>query len=397
MKRTGRPFDFLFINNMFSFRPNGGYSVILRLAELLSKMNYYVGIVFLKNAHMRLYEILKDERLLSYLKQVSAADYFRNLFYNSISLRFLLYLAKAKSPLLKPLVGTLDPDFSAKFDLSRIRIFVSEGDLLRRLQAKRYIATSWESAIILHNTMPNSRWKYFFSLHDEDDPTYSGELNDIARKAYLIPMKKIVINNHMVRRFIAQSPIKVTVGPHISSTAVSPIQNRDRMVLFPLRAATYKGANYAIEAASMISKNIPGARLVLFGDFHGNVPSFINHLGYVNDRTLTELYSIASVFMLTSTVEGFALPVAEAMSFGCVPVASRCIGPEEIITNGYDGFLVPVGDSLQMAEKVSYLLLNDTIRREMAMNAVRTSKKYSWQRTVEEFVSGILAYEQAQL
>ena len=58
-------------------------------------------------------------------------------------------------------------------------------------------------------------------------------------------------------------------------------------------------------------------------------------------------------FLMTSRFEGYPLASLESLSRGC-PVVSYDIkyGPQEQVTDGVDGFLVPDGDQRAMADRI---------------------------------------------
>lgn len=78
------------------------------------------------------------------------------------------------------------------------------------------------------------------------------------------------------------------------------------------------------------------------------------------------------LYLSTSTSEGFSLTTVQAMACGLAVVATRSGGPEEIVTDGADGFLVPVGDAPAIARAVSSLAL-DVQRRQRFGEAGRES------------------------
>jgi glycosyltransferase involved in cell wall biosynthesis len=73
---------------------------------------------------------------------------------------------------------------------------------------------------------------------------------------------------------------------------------------------------------------------------------------------LVALYQDASVFALSSNEEGFGVVIIEAMACGVPVVSTRSGGPDEIIQDSHDGFLVDVDDADGFADKLARLLLN---------------------------------------
>ena len=86
----------------------------------------------------------------------------------------------------------------------------------------------------------------------------------------------------------------------------------------------------------------------------------------------------ASVFVLSSIMEGLPLVIVEAMECGVPVVSYQCpCGPKDIITDGKDGFLVPVGDEKMMAERICTLIENEELRRIMGKAAKEKAKQYN--------------------
>jgi N-acetyl-alpha-D-glucosaminyl L-malate synthase BshA len=79
----------------------------------------------------------------------------------------------------------------------------------------------------------------------------------------------------------------------------------------------------------------------------------------------------ADVFVLPSFTESFGLSALEALSSGVPVVASRAGGLPEVVRDGEDGFLLPVGDVEGMAAAVGRILDDAEIARRMG-DAART-------------------------
>jgi glycosyltransferase involved in cell wall biosynthesis len=94
----------------------------------------------------------------------------------------------------------------------------------------------------------------------------------------------------------------------------------------------------------------------------------------------------ASVFVLASDYEGFPNVVLEAMACGVPVVATDCpAGPGEIITDGVDGSLVPVGDDLAMATAIRDLLDDPSRRLRYVRAASRRLDSFGMSRFVAQY------------
>jgi glycosyltransferase involved in cell wall biosynthesis len=86
-------------------------------------------------------------------------------------------------------------------------------------------------------------------------------------------------------------------------------------------------------------------------------------LGYVPDHEMPLYYSLADVLVLPSLLEGFGLPLVEAMACA-TPVVATTVGsiPEVV---GDAGLLVPARDHLALAESLHRLLCDRALLRDL--------------------------------
>ena len=90
-----------------------------------------------------------------------------------------------------------------------------------------------------------------------------------------------------------------------------------------------------------------------------------------------QFYKDSSIFVLSSRFEGFGLVLVEAMASGLSVVSFDCpAGPDEIITDGYDGLLVPSGDVKVLAQKLMLLMADKELRTRLSQNARRSAQRY---------------------
>jgi len=118
-----------------------------------------------------------------------------------------------------------------------------------------------------------------------------------------------------------------------------------------------------------------GAHLLMVGDGPERGPAehlarelgVERHVSFLGKQNHVErLIPLAHVLLMPSELESFGLVALEAMACGVVPVATRVGGVPELITDGEDGFLEPVGDIAAQAARVVQLLTDDTLHYRMA-------------------------------
>lgn len=85
----------------------------------------------------------------------------------------------------------------------------------------------------------------------------------------------------------------------------------------------------------------------------------------------------ASIYMLTSIMEGLPNVLMEAMSEGLPSVSYTCpTGPLDLIEDGCTGFLVKPGDEQTFAERVCQLIEQPELRCTMGQAALQASERY---------------------
>ena len=84
----------------------------------------------------------------------------------------------------------------------------------------------------------------------------------------------------------------------------------------------------------------------------------------------------SKVFVLSSNYEGFPNVLCEGMYAGLGCISSDCVsGPRELINDGNNGFLFPVGDEKILSEKLEILLSSQDICDIMGSKAKNTVKR----------------------
>ncbi|NUM25108.1 MAG: glycosyltransferase family 4 protein [Candidatus Buchananbacteria bacterium] len=87
-----------------------------------------------------------------------------------------------------------------------------------------------------------------------------------------------------------------------------------------------------------------------------------------NHHELVNFYYRSDVVVLSSTSESFGKVLVEANACGKPVVSTATTGAKEIIQDGYNGFLVPIGNAKALAEKIVELLKNPELAKTMGEN-----------------------------
>jgi glycosyltransferase involved in cell wall biosynthesis len=115
--------------------------------------------------------------------------------------------------------------------------------------------------------------------------------------------------------------------------------------------------------------------------------STILQMGYVNDRTLEDLYRNAACFIFPSLYEGFGLPPIEAMSFGCPVIASNATSIPEICGNAALYFDPTSVEELN--SQLQRLLHEPKLAEALTDLGFIQSRKYTWNHVAQTILKTI--------
>jgi len=107
----------------------------------------------------------------------------------------------------------------------------------------------------------------------------------------------------------------------------------------------------------------------------------IKSLGFVPGADLAPLYAGAELFCFPSLLEGFGLPVLEAMAQRTPVVTSRGTSTEELARDA--GVLVDPYDSVAIADGMRRLLDDAAFREQVVDAGTERVAQYPWTRTAE--------------
>ena len=101
--------------------------------------------------------------------------------------------------------------------------------------------------------------------------------------------------------------------------------------------------------------------------------------GYVPEREKGDYYNLADVLLFPSSMEGFGLTVAEAMSCGLPVVVSNCGSLPELVVDGEGGFIVEPSDRDGFVRKTLLLCGDPMLRSKLgAANVARVERLFRW-------------------
>ncbi|WP_300725329.1 glycosyltransferase [uncultured Bacteroides sp.] len=184
------------------------------------------------------------------------------------------------------------------------------------------------------------------------------------------------------------------------------LENKKKQILYVGRMDyENKRVNRIIEAWELIDKKYPDWELILVGDgpHKKNLIEYVTLNNILNvkfegfqEEPPINYYKDASIFMLTSDLEGFGLVIIESMSYGVVPIVYGSYeAVYDIIDNGKSGYITSQPYNKEATrEKIEFLITHENERKKMAINAMKKAQLFSidsitnqWYETINKVLS----------
>jgi glycosyltransferase involved in cell wall biosynthesis len=220
----------------------------------------------------------------------------------------------------------------------------------------------------------------------------SNYTKSLALKAGVSESKIDVIYNSCDEKFFFYGKDKDTVRKKRN------FRSNDKIILFVGNLIRRKGLLLLIESLNLLRGTIPDflALIVGQGEDLQNLNSMVNKYGLnrnvkfcgrVSKTELSELSTVADVFVLPSTSEGHSVALLEAMASGLPIVASDIEGNKESVQDGVNGLLFKKASREELAEKLANVLTDQNLKQSMSIKSSETYlKKFSTKTQIDNYL-----------
>ena len=261
--------------------------------------------------------------------------------------------------------------------------------------------------------LPIGYWRSAHSLFLEESqrqqewaPTLSG-LSDSSRKLErkdeeLRLADRIFVASSFTRRTLEQCPFPIapiSVVPYGADIGICSSPQKTTKPSDPLRIlfvgglGQRKGLSYLLEAIKTLGhsvhltligrKSVDSCRpLDMATDTHRWIPSL------PHEDILREMRN-HDVFVFPSLFEGFGLVITEALSQGLPVITTPNTCGPDVISEGVDGFIIPIRDSEAIAEKIELLLRDRNLLEAMSEAAQEKARQLTWANYRARLISDI--------
>ena len=256
----------------------------------------------------------------------------------------------------------------------------------------------WNSFVLF--SLFGLKYPVFISDRCQPDKKF-GRLHSILRKG-LYPRASGIISQTNIAREIfhkqkLNNNINVIGNPvRPSNVDLKPIE-KENIILSVGRLISSKHHDELIKVFSRIDNS--DWKLIIVGDDalkqnnREKLQALIKHLN-MEDRVILcgtvsnveDYYHKSKIFAFTSSSEGFPNVISEAQVAGLPVVAFDCIaGPADLISDGENGYLVPLFDYKLFSKRLQELISDTSLRTELGNRAKQSVKKFAAQSVANEY------------
>ena len=211
------------------------------------------------------------------------------------------------------------------------------------------------------------------------------DIRDILReeKIYEIADAITVPSSFAARSFVESGlpPEKIhriPYGVRLESFSRTGEPPADRFeVLFAGSVGLRKGVPYLLEAFAKLRHS--AKRLRVAGALHPDIKTVLNRfpldhvefLGAVPQQQLAQLMSTSHAMVLPSIEDGFGLVLGQALACGCPAIATTNTGAADLLTDGIEGFIIPIRDPQALTDRMQQLADDPALQSRMSEAALR--------------------------
>lgn len=109
---------------------------------------------------------------------------------------------------------------------------------------------------------------------------------------------------------------------------------------------------------------------------------FVSYSGYVDDETLAQLYSDATLFVYPSFYEGFGIPPLEAMASGTPVISSNASTLPEVCADA--AYYIDPNDTEAISMAMNIFLNNQSLQEDYIKKGLMRAKFFSWEKSGQE-------------
>jgi len=238
-------------------------------------------------------------------------------------------------------------------------------------------------------------------LSERNDPKAisKGKIFDLVRN-YVYKSSAVTVMQ--TKRAMGYFPEAVqansVVIPNPIAVKCTAAEQRRKRIVTAGRLMPQKNQKMLIQAFAAVHKTNPEYVLDIYGEgpLREALQQQIDSLGLTGAVTLRgnvpdihEKMADAEIFALPSDFEGLSNALLEAMMMGLTCISTDCAGSDEVIRDGENGLLIPVGDGRAMTDALGRLIEDPALTVKLGQTAKEDSKQYTVDHVIAQWRNAI--------
>lgn len=160
---------------------------------------------------------------------------------------------------------------------------------------------------------------------------------------------------------------------------------KDFILIYPAELTKRKNQGLLISIVAELVRKYSNVKLLLVGSGINepiykqlsselDLTDYVHFLGYRND--VVNLLQMSDVLFASSKNEGLPVNIIEALATGLPVVATDTRGQNDLIQDGYNGFLFDMNQPMAAVEKICKLIDDINLYNSMRKNAAKSAQRY---------------------
>lgn len=209
----------------------------------------------------------------------------------------------------------------------------------------------------------------------------------------------VIFQTERARNYFSEEIQKngVIIGNPVSVVCEADKEKKKKFVAVG-RLMPQKNHKLLIDAFSEVAKLHPDYILEIYGDgaLRETLENQISELNLNknvllkgNVSNVHECIKDAEAFVLSSDFEGTSNALLEAMLMGHICISTDCAGSDEIIKDGENGFLIPVGDKEKLVKVMLKVVEEKENLKDMGEKAKKSVEIFKVENIIDKWVKVI--------
>lgn len=236
-------------------------------------------------------------------------------------------------------------------------------------------------------------------------------VREIEELAFFMADRIIAVSNHTKRLIVSDYGVPAdkieVVHNSIDQTALEPLDQDNtyrylqamqaqgyRVVTCVSRLTVQKGLPNLLRAAKEVVEREPKTLFLIVGsgeqyfellELAANLGIARNVLftGFQRGKRWRDAYAVADLFVMPSISEPFGLTALESIAYGTPALISKQSGVSEVLRNV---LTVDFWDIAKMADQITAVVQNDTLRDELLANSYQEFAQLSWEDSADKLL-----------